>query len=240
MMKIATIFLICIALCSKAQSPKEVIQRYLDTVSLGAIEEWTNMKSAYIERLVFFSDPNAAAKIGHKAMTSLHKSYRVWPDKSLSEVYEDSVLSMKTLHVRDKHFLIYKNGFKVEYSTEPYEPYFEFDPVLIQSLLKKAKSVTFEGEKIIDGIRCLDIQIKTRQLKWHFYFNMDSYLLEYWYNTPDESVPSLTKVYDYKPIGNFLIPMSEHKINNGNIFYSGNIIKLELDKEIAPEKFKYN
>lgn len=124
-------------------------------------------------------------------------------------------------------------------SSGPYEPYFQFDPIIIRNVINKAKSVKLIGIRELDGLNCYDIQVDTKDLIWHLYFNIETFLLEYWNNSPEGDTSILTKVFNYKKFGDYLIPMSEIKGRNGIVFFGSDIQKLDLNIYIDPEKFNY-
>jgi hypothetical protein len=125
-------------------------------------------------------------------------------------------------------------------SPGPYEPYFEFDPVIIRNLLHKAKKVKLLGVVDLKGIECYEIRVDVKELIWHLYFNIETFLLEFWNNSPNGDKSILTKVYDYQKFGNYLIPMSEMKTRNDVIFFSSRRNKVELNVHIDPQIFIYN
>lgn len=124
-------------------------------------------------------------------------------------------------------------------SSGPYEPYFEFYPVKIKNAIDKSRSITLRGAEIINGIECYHIQIDTRELEWHVFINTQTYLLEYWSCSPGGDESTLTKVFDYKKFGDYLIPTSEIKTKDGRPFFYSNIKRLELNADIDPSIFKY-
>jgi hypothetical protein len=224
-----------------AQTADEILEHYFAVVSNGDVDNWSKIKSVYIESegSYFESKPGEVASTSSGPKKKLEKKYRVWPDKSVSELYEDSVLISTTYHVGANHFIVSNNRPPVQIDTRPSEPYFEFDPIVIQHTLEKSASVKLRGIKKIDSLHCYDIQVVTSSLVWHFYFNTTSYLLEFWNNSVDGDTSNFTKVYDYKKINDFLIPTAEAKFKNGILFYSAKVAQLVLNAPISPKKFTY-
>ena len=238
--KISVSILIATFICCTegyAQNAKEIVEKYYAAVSKGDFKNWLKIRSVYIEGE---SDSRFENQIQLGTPTkSTFKTYRVWPDKCTGELFQDSVLVSKTYHLKDKSFLVMGNAV-MPVSPGPYERYFEFDPVLIKKAVDKSRKTELVGIKVIDLIKCYDVKIDTKELLWHFYFNADNYLLEYWNNSPDGSpTETLTKVFDYKEFNNCLIPMSEVKTKNGSPFFWSTRTKVELNIDIDPGKFEY-
>ncbi len=221
-----------------AQSAQEIIANYFDTVSHGDIRNWSQIKSAYIESRSVYS---AAEYEGKPDFTlskpTTHKLYRVWPDQSREDLYQDSSLVSSFFHLRKEQFFVMGNMEPMPMSSGPYEPYFEFDPVRIRNLMDKAKSIELVGTVDMQGINCFEVRLHLKELVWRFYFNAHTFLLEFWSNSPDGAGETLTKVYDYKRVENFLIPMSEVKSRNGVIFFSATRSRVDLNVDIDPGRF---
>lgn len=220
------------------QNAKEVVEKYFSAVSTGDFGNWLKIRSAYLE-VDFVSQFEDQIQFGPQIKKTF-KIYRVWPDKSTSEMYYDSVLVDKSYHVKNKSFLLKDGGAIIPVSPGPYEQYFEFDPVLIKKVIDKSKKIELTGIRSIDSIKCYVVKIATRDLVWHFYFNVDNFLLEYWSNSPD-GLPeeTLTKVFDYEKFNGCLIPMSEVKFKNGSPFHWATRKRVELNIDIDPSKFEY-
>lgn len=232
------IVICCCSVVGYTQSAKEVVEKYFSAVSNGNFENWLKIKSAYLE-IDFASEFENQIQFGPRIKKTF-KIYRVWPDKSTSELYYDSMLVNKSYHVKNKSFLVTGGGAVMPVSPGPYEQYFEFDPILIKKVVDKSKKIELIGIKDTDSIKCYDVKIVTKDLVWHFYFNVDSFLLEYWSNASDGlPTETVTKVFDYKKFNECLIPMSEVKLKNGSPFHWATRKRVELNIEIDPSKFEY-
>ncbi|MEI9919700.1 MAG: hypothetical protein WDO14_12990 [Bacteroidota bacterium] len=223
-----------------AQSANDVLENYFKVVSNGDINNWDKIKTAYLETSDTFVQPgnqNVPSLLSQKG--SRQKMYRVWPDMSMTEVFDDTVVSASYYHVKGKHFLIFKQNPPIPLPTGPYEPYFEFEPVMVYHALKKNKQVENLGLKNIGTCECFDIKIVTKNLIWHFYINPDNSLLEYWSNSTDGEETTITRVFNYAKIDNYLIPLSESKSRDGHDFFwsKRNVVKLNIP--IDPNKFVY-
>lgn len=232
---------ICIPLTLSGQDAKYILQQYFDTVSNGDVRNWEKIKSVYRESSSSYSqeafeqkNPNFAS---NKA--TIQKMYRVWPDKSRVDLYEDSILVSSFYHVKKDHFFVMGNMLPMPMSSGPYEPYFEFEPIIIKHVLDKTKSIKLIGIRELDGLKCYVIRADTKDLIWHLYFNVTTFLLEYWNNSLDGDTSSLTKVFNYKKFDEYLIPTSEIKTRNGVAFFYSNVIDLKLNIEIDSQKFDY-
>jgi hypothetical protein len=240
LLKLITVFIIAGVHTLHAQSANEVIDKYFNAVSNGGIENWSKIKSAYIERTTSFTDPNHdKTKVDFTIKKpSLHISYVLLPDMSLTEIYEDLELKMSTYKVKGKAVIIIPNMAPMPVGSDDDEPISLFEPVSIQHNMAKSRSIKLLGTKVIDGIECFDIEIKTKKLMWHYYFNTSSYLLEYWTNSMND-FSTLTKVFNYEKHGEYLIAMSESKTSNDVLFFSSHIRKIQLNVDIPLERFQY-
>lgn len=224
-----------------AQTADEILDHYFAAVSNGDVDNWSKIKSAYIESesSYFELKPGEISTNSAGPKKKIEKRYRQWPDKSMSELYEDSVLVSTTYHVGNNHFMVMNHRAPIPIDTRPYEPYFEFDPILIQHTVEKSTSIRLRGIKKIDSLHCYDIQVVTPALVWHFYFNTTTFLLEFWNNSVNGDTSNFTKVYDYKKVNDLLIPTAEAKFKNGIMFYSAKVTQLILNAPINPKKFLF-
>jgi hypothetical protein len=225
-----------------AQDPLEIIRHYFDTVSTGDISKWNNIQSVYMESQSSISMDNFHTKStkfsGQKI--NVQKLYRVWPDKSRIDTYVDSTLTSSLYNLGDNNFFVFGNMAPVPVSAGPYEPYFEFEPVIVKHVIDKKRKITLLGIKDMFGSNCFDIEVTTKGLTWHFYFNTKTYLLEYWSNsTATTEAASLTKVSDYKKYGDFLIATSETKRTTGGDFFWSIRKKIAINAPIDPMMFHY-
>ncbi|MEJ0029860.1 MAG: hypothetical protein WDO15_05605 [Bacteroidota bacterium] len=235
------VVLLLTPITTSAQSVDDIVQEYYKAVSDNGIDDWKKIKTAYIEQTTRFVYPGSQS--GPDLLPkkdNLHITWREWPDKSVSKIYEDSVLNGTFYHVKGKHFYALPGVPRQEIGSSPYEPYFEFETVLVQHILAKAKS-EFLGLTSIGTIRCYDIKATTKQLTYHFYFNPDNHLLEYWSNTrPDGTDGPMHHVFNYAKIEGFLIPMSETNEQEGKQFYWQSRKVVKLNVEIDPKMFDYD
>ncbi len=224
-----------------AQTPTELLNKYYDTVSFGDFRNWEKIKSAWIEKSSFY-DQNRYDGNGLSVQSEPSKAfiYRIWPDSSLIEVFSNSLKVSSLYHVGKKRVFVLENMPPMELGDNgPYEPYFEFEPVMVKHTVQRSKSIRLTGIEKIDSVQCYNLRVVTKGLTWHFYFNSTTFLLEYWNNSPtDEESPTLTKVYNYKRVENVLISFSELKKKNNSVFYSSDIVQISLNTFIDPKKFE--
>jgi hypothetical protein len=97
------------------------------------------------------------------------------------------------------------------------------------------------GTKVFesDGISCYQIKINIRRSDYYLYINTETYLLEYW-NVSQEDQSLLTRFYNYKKIGDFLMPMSTSAMRDGIVYKWNDTRKIELNPEIDPKLFVYS
>lgn len=232
--------LLLVSPVASAQSVDDIVQEYYKAVSANGIDDWKKIKTAYIEQTTRFNYPGSqTGPMLTPQKDNVHIMWREWPDKSVAKIYRDSVLEGTFYHVKNKHFFVLKGMPPQENGSSPYEPYFEFETVLVQHILAKGKS-EFLGLTTIGNTRCYDIKAATKQITYHFYFNPDTHLLEYWSNTrPDTSDGPLHHVFNYKNIDGFLIPMSETNEQDGEQFYWQSRKVVKLNVPIDPKMFAY-
>jgi hypothetical protein len=247
-MKLLTICLLVLSLSAYAQNARDIVNRYLDTVSNGDVENWKKIKSIYIE------NENYRRHIGfdHKVnllqieKPNFNKYFGVEPHRSRIESYDDSTftnLKSTFYFLKDKTVIISghtppvirKNGRKRG------EFFSEHTPVYIRNLLDKSSAAELLGTKEFqaDAIVCFHIKITTRGRNYHLYINTQTFLLEYWNVSLLNDPSALTKFYNYKKIGEFLMPMSTSSMKNGIALNWNNTRKIKLNPEIDPDIFNY-
>lgn len=170
----------------QAQNATDIINRYLDTVSNGNLENWNKIKSAYIEYEVYHSQQNFEQATPNFSIVKAHSSklYKVWPDKEKIEIYEDSTFSRllsSSYYLENKTVLIFHNMDPIIKSPwDDENMYFEFISARLQKLLHNNRSITLLGLKEfpVDGITCYEIEIRSKKFLYLIYFNTKTFLLE--------------------------------------------------------------
>lgn len=224
-----------------AQTPTELLNKYYDAVSFGDFRNWKKIKSARIETSGFYDHSRYNGNgLPVQSEPSRAFIYRIWPDSCVIESFSDSLQVTRLYNVGKKRVFVLYNMPPLELGNDGlYEPYFEFEPIIVKHTVQRSKSVRLMGIEKIDSIQCYNLRVTTKGLTWHFYFNTTTFLLEYWSNSPtDEENPTLTKVYNYKRVENVLISFSELKKKNNSVFYSSDIVKISLNTFIDPKKFE--
>lgn len=117
----------------------------------------------------------------------------------------------------------------------------DYLPVQIWKLAEASQSIELLGVKEfpLDGIYCYEIRITTDGRKYLLYINTETYLVEYWNGRADLDPSILSKVYDYRRVGDLLIPMSTSTIKNGAIYFSSRTTKYVINADIDPAIFDY-
>jgi len=137
----------------RAQSAREIVKHYLDTVSNDNIHSWDNIKSTYTESVSFYSQNNFDAQISliDANKPTFDKTYKIYPDKTKRELYEDSTCTIKL-----STFYFLKDEIIVQFENQPPlkkpsikldEFYSDFLPVQISRLLDKSKTLKILGIK---------------------------------------------------------------------------------------------
>jgi len=223
------------------QNPTDIIQKYFEIVSNGNVSNWDTIKSVYIEGTTFYQDVKSQPNFLNPPKPSYQKLYREWPDKLRIELYDDSTftnIKSVNLWLPGKFIQEFRS---MQPITKPWKDNpWDFNPVYISKLLKKSKSIQFNGIKKFeaDNISCFDIEVQTNDLTIDLYFNTSSYLLDYWkvFNSSDPS--NYAKFYDYRSIGGFLFDMATFGTHNGIMFFSYKINTILINPAIDKEKFK--
>jgi hypothetical protein len=228
------------------QTAREIVNRYLDTVSNHNIKNWDKIKSTYTESMSSYSQSDFEQKGSFLELNkpSYTKMYSVLPYQSKHELYDDSLFTHLTstfYFLKDKTVIYMANLPKQEVSSRPRDEFFSPHlPVQIWKLMEKSKSVELLGTKEFSGgSLCYEIRITTRGRKYLLYINTDTFLLEYWNDREDGDISIMTKLYDYKQVDDFLIPLCSYMTRNGTIYFWSRITKTELNPVIDQKIFEY-
>lgn len=247
-MKSLIIVFILLATSLYGQDAREIINRYLDTVSNGNVDNWNKIKSTYIESEVCYSQQNFEQKVSFLKpdKPSFHKSYRVPPYNHKIEIYEDSAftrLLSSFYYLKNRTIILLGNIPPMIKEPAPRDEFFsDHLPVQISKLVDKSKSIELLGIKQfpIEGLQCYEIKITTKGRNYVLYINTDTFLLEYWNGREDEDMSILAKFYNYKKVDGFLLPMSDCLMRNGVVYFWKNIKQIEINADIDPQLFNYD
>ena len=246
-MKLLTLVLVVSATLLRAQDPKEIIDRYLDTVSNGDIRNWDKITSLYRESEVYYSQADFDGKLNlsRPDKANFHKSFQLFPYPQKNEIYEDSAFThrLSTFYFLKDRTIILLGNVPPMIKTAPSRDKYASDhlPVQIWKLAEKSKSIELLGVKEFpsDGLSCYEIRMTSDGRNYVLYINTDTFLLEYWNGREDEDISFLAKYYDYKRVDGFLIPMSSGLTRNGVVYFSTRTMKYIINADIDPEIFEY-
>jgi len=223
------------------------VTRYLNTVSNGNIHLWDNIKSTYTESLSSYSQNNFEAQISliDVDKPTFNKTYKVYPDKTKRELYEDSTCTRKL-----STFYFLKDEIIIQFENQPPlkkpslkldEFYSDFLPVQVWKLLDKSKSLKILSVKDFpaDESQCYEIQMITKGKKYMLYINTKTFLLDYWNGREDEDLTIMTGFKNYTRVDGLLIPMTEFMTRNGIVFYRDDTKKIEINSRIDSQIFDY-
>jgi hypothetical protein len=249
-MRIIVIGILVVAFSAKAQDPKEIIRKYIDTVSNGNIDNWKKITTVYTESIGAYSQDNFTdAKPELDVMRpDFSKTYVSIPYQQKIEIYDDSTCALllsKFYFLKDKTVIFIGNLPPIEKpgNKSPHQ----FLAVRISDLLKKSKSVILLGTKVFetDSIACFEIEMKTKEETERLYINTQTYLLEYTSKLRDGGYPVMARYAGYKKFGELLFPTKEVNTRKDLSthkdvpFYWMHILKMDLNKEIDPKEFTY-
>jgi hypothetical protein len=230
-----------------AQDAREIIHRYLDTVSNGNINNWNKIKSTYVESEVYYSqrDFNQKFTLAKPDKSNFHKSYSIFPYNNKIEIYEDSSLTklQSTFYfLKDRTIVLLGNVPPLIKQPQPRDEFYsDHLPVQISKLVGNSKSVELLGTKEfpLDGLVCYEIKITAKKRKYVLYINTETFLLEYWNGRDDGDMSILSRFTNYKKVDSFLIPMSNSTIKDGVPYFSTVIRKYIINSDIEPKIFNY-
>jgi len=235
-----TCFFLFSSLCAVTQTAEIILSNYFSEVSGGDIKNWNQVKSMYLEETSFYKDPNYNNQnpfnvAPQEVKSYFNKVYWVSPENHLREVFQDSILVSKWLTTKAGRFYTFRDNPPVSIEKPPS---FQFEPVKLYHLINGAKSVKLTGTKEFDDDLCYEIKVNESKKTWYLYINVNSHLLAYWSQSETGDFSTITKCYNYKRIGKFMINQSEQKSRNGFVFFTSVITKMELNPIIDIEKFK--
>lgn len=248
-MRSLTVVFILFASPLSGQDARDIVNRYLDTVSNGNIDNWNKIRSTYTESEVYYSQQDFEQKVDFlkSDKAHFHKSYRVPPYHHKIEIYEDSTFTkmLSAFYFLQKRTILLLGNIPpiIKPAPPPEDDYLtDHVPVRVWKLLQESRSVELLGVKHfpVEGLQCYEVKIAEKDRTCLLYINTATFLLEYYNRRKDGDMSFLVKFSDYKKIDDFLIPMSDYSMRNGIVFYWRNIRKIEINADIGPEVFEYN
>lgn len=231
---------------AQAQTATDIIQNYFDTVSNGDFNNWTKIKSAYIESVSYYNDDEFQSPIPsflNKGKPVYVREYREYPYKTRRESYSDSLYTIPTstmLWLKDKLVMSFAQMDPVvKPLREPNQN--TFTPIFLSNLLRDSESISYEGVKKFpqDGISCHDIEVVTHTDTINYYFNTETYLLEYYKIFNETDTLNYARLANYQKIDGLLFHTEVYGMKNGRIFHSEKIKKIQLNAPMSPDKFRY-
>lgn len=230
-----------------AQDALEIIERYIDTVSNGDINNWKKIKSIFRESQGSFSQQEFDGAIPNLSpQTRYIKTYKVFsPDKEKIELYSDSTYHEFLSGLPDQMILEFNNMPRIIKPVDRQKRRASyFKPVEISELARENRSITCTGitEFPIDGISCFEIVVETTDKRIGLYFNTQSYLLEYTRisgETESFSDSSYVRYTDYRNIDGLLFYMAYYATRNGRIFHSSKTKSIHVNYPIDRKKFQF-
>lgn len=246
-MKYLLIGFVLFSLSCYSQDGREIIKRYLDTVSNGDVRNWDKIKSVYTEYQSFYSQQAFEQRVdfGNVDKPSFCKSYRVGLEKNRIDSYGDSTFTkwLSTFYfLEDKTVILIGNiPPMIKKSRPPGEFSSQHPPVFISRLVKKSSAVELLGVKefLNEALLCYEVKITAKGRNYYYYIDVETFLLRYSSTNKEDDRSSMAKFDDYKKIGDFLVPMFNAGIKNGFVFHWARKSKVEFNVDIDPELFVY-
>ncbi len=229
------------------QDAREIVNRYLDTVSNGNINNWNKIKSIYKESVSYYSQQDFEHKVDFlkKDKASFSKSFLVLPHEHKIELYADSAftnLSSSFYYLENRSILLIGNVPPIIKQPPPRDEFFSHHhPVEIWKRMDKSKSVELLGIKEFptEELTCYEIKINAKGRNDYLYINTKTFFLEYWSGNEEGDRSALGKYDNYQKVEGFLMPMSVSSMKNGIVFYWNHTKKIQINADIDPEIFEY-
>jgi hypothetical protein len=229
------------ATSTSGQDPKEIINRYLDTISGGDDKKWSLIKTFYAESVEYFNTDEYNSSIPSFGERKFYyrKLYRQWPDKTKEELFSDSAFSHLTsefLFLSKEHIINIANIPTITSEVNK-NLWFEFYPSLVQKWLADAKSVSYEAFTQLpnENIWCHQIDIIDADRTHRLYFNATSNLLEAIFVIEGDY---LLRLSGYERHDGYLLHTSERSIKGGNIIGSRTYTKFVFNPVLPASLFK--
>ncbi len=231
-----SLFFICSFEC-RGQDAGKILDEYLLSASAGNLSNWDTIKSAYIESKGFYKTDDNGFK---EDKTTYSRVYRVWPDKLRTEVYEDSTftkLLMYSLWLGKKQKLIHWFPYSQPSIVPIEEVKWDFDPVVINQMKKKATSIKYLGEYTIaaEDLTCDVIQSKTKDDTLNLGFNKSSGKLEF--GSPTDYDKNMARYMNYIRINGLSFYLTSTAFRNGNIMFYNHITRIEFNRKFDEKLF---
>lgn len=245
---IQTIVVLSLAIPSRAQTARDIVNKYLDTVSNGDIHNWDKITSMYTESIGFYSHGNFEQRISltNNDRPNYHKTWWEYPNKTKAELYSDSAFSNLSsvfyfLPTGSIILLPHNPPIKKDPSNVHDEFFSHFVPVHISKLLAKCESLDLLGIKefVSEKLSCYEIRMMVNNRIYMLYIDTSTYLLDYWNNREDHDLSNMTGFKNYRRANGLLFPMSDFMKKDGVIFYQSDTKKIELNPSINPKIFVY-
>jgi hypothetical protein len=224
-----------------AQNPTEILNHYLDTVSLGDRSKWAKIKSMYATSTTYFNNSVYTSQVDFRNSNppSYAKTYKVWPDYDKEELYNDSSYTgvpSKFYYLKDKDVIVLNNGMPKQETRHDEKRRFEFTPTRILTYMKESKKVLFRGLKKIPGedLEFFEILITTRSEEHYFLFDTSTYLLKAEF-FPETNIHWLYS--DYRDINGYLIPGTISGLKDGMLFSMQSFTSFSFNMPLANEIF---
>jgi hypothetical protein len=245
--RLFAVLLLFVSFIANAQTAREIVSHYLDTVSNGDVKAWSKIKSAYTESEVYYSQQDFDQKINllKADKPSFHKLYWVAPFEHKDVLFEDSTFTRMTstfYFLNDRTIILMYNIPPIIKDKQIRDEFvYYFLPEQIRKLLEKSKSVELLGIKDFpnDGILCYEIRITAKGRHYLLYIDTTSFLLRYWNGREDQDTGVMTKFDNYKRIDGLLMPMLESMTKGGIPYYYCRTRKIELNATIDPKELVY-
>jgi hypothetical protein len=225
-----------------AQTAKDIIANYLDSVSYGNPKKWHQVKTFSATTKGYFNAErmNNAISLTEKGSTSYKKIFKLWPEKMKEELYSDSLyttLTSECLFIKNKR--IFKMGTMSPIESEGDNSlWFDFLPVIVENYVKAAKAVTYKGVSHLPGLTSPmhEIEIQSRDKIRRLFFNVDTNLLEALY-FPEANVYWFYS--DYTNVDGYLMPLTIMSISEGGIFSRTEYGSMSFNPDINLNVFEF-
>ncbi|MBS1556140.1 MAG: hypothetical protein JSU09_14565 [Bacteroidetes bacterium] len=240
---LSCLFLTFLITFSQAQNGKEIVDKYLDTVSSGDIGKWHRIKTFYSTDVGYFSTEKFKQGFGipNKDKISYKRVFQCWPYKKKEELYSDSLfqnLTSSFYYFKNKKVIFLGNMPPMEVIGDN-SIFFDFPPTIVEKFIEGSTHIKYVG---IDNIAnststFYKVDVKTKNGDYRsLFFDTQTFLLRAIY-IPEENVYWIYS--NYKVIDGYLIATVMEIMNDGVVFSRTIYKTIEFNKPIEDNIFKY-
>jgi hypothetical protein len=237
------LFSLIIVNFSNAQTGREIIDKYLDTISSGEAAKWERVKTFYATSKGYFSTENFKQSFGmpNSDKISYLKIFRIGSDKMKEELYGDSLFQQLTssfFFVKNKKIIFLNNVPPMEVTSDN-SLLFDFPPTIVKKYLNESTKINYVGISNVPNspLKFYQVDLKTKDGQYRsLFFEVATFLLGSIY-FPEANV--YWTYSNYKNIDGYLIPTVTENVNDGVVFSRRIYETIKFNGPMDKSKFEY-